>query len=227
MNNPSPTVATTAATISADKTTAKKCGQCPCTLVNGLNNGLYYLALGTWFGAIVMLAIGAAATFQTVRAYEPTLHVAPWDHPELVAKGPSILAGAVVGASLKGLMVVQIICAIIVVIALIAQHTLFRQYLTRTVLSVRNVVRLLLAAVPAGMLLLNIFWITPQILNHRDTMWDMNQPASVREKAKADFDGFHKLSERTTGLTAFALAGCVLVSSLVLGNARRESRVAG
>lgn len=208
-----------------DSAPAIKRRQCPCTLASGLTNGFYYLALGTWLGAIVMLAISAAATFQTVRAFEPSLHVAPWDQPEHASHAPSVLAGAIVGSSLNGLKVVQVICALIVVVALIAQHTLFRQYLACTVTSVRNLVRLLLVAGPVAILLLNIFWITPQILEHRDRMWDMSQPAEVREQAKEDFDFFHKMSERTTGMTAFALAGCVLVSSLVLGHARKESQV--
>lgn len=216
---------TTATSITTDKAPTKKCGQCPCTLLSGLTNGLYYLGLGTWFGAIVMLAISAAAAFQTVRAFDPSLNVAPWDQPALASHAPSVLAGAIVGASLNGLKVVQIICAVIVVIALIAQHTLFRKYLTCKMAGVRNSVRLLLLAVPVAMLLLNIFWITPEVFQHRDKMWDMNQPENVREQAKADFDYFHKLSERTTGMSAFALAGCVLVSALVLGNARKEPQV--
>lgn len=205
-----------------DHAASKPCGRCPCGLASGLINGLYYLGLGTWFGAIVMLAIGAATTFQTVRSFEPSLHVSPWNHPELAIKGPSILAGAVVGASLKGLKIVQIICAIVVIAALLAQHTLFRQYLTRQTLSVRNGIRLLLVAIPVSMLLLNIFWITPEVLRLRDKMWDINQPVAVREQAKMDFDRFHKHSERTTAFTAFALAGCVLVSSLVLSNVTRR-----
>lgn len=196
--------------------------KCPCATAARLTNGLYFLGLGTWFGAIVMLAISAAATFQTVRAFEPTLHVAPWNQPELASRAPSVLAGAIVGSSLNGLRVVQIICATIVILTLIAQHTLFRNYLSCTRFSKRNITRLLLIAVPVIVLLLNIFWITPNVLTHRDAMWDMTTSQAQRQQAQASFDRFHKLSERSVGMAAMALAGSVLISSLVLGSSKKE-----
>lgn len=212
---------------STGNTTGDLTGQrrkCPCAIAARLTNGVYYLALGTWFGAIVMLAISAAVTFHTVRAYEPTLHASPWNQPELAAQAPVILAGAIVGGSVHALNIVQIICAIIVALTLIAQHTAFRSYLSCRITSVRNIVRLILIAIPAAVLLLTLCWIMPNILVHRSIMWDMTQTTAVREQAHDDFEHFHKLSERTVGFASFALAGSVLVSSLVLGSSQRESK---
>lgn len=209
-----------------DACETKPCCSCACTIAARLNNGLHYLALGTWFGAIVMLAIGAAATFQTVRAYDPILNIEPWNQPELAGRAPVVLAGAIVGASLNGLKVVQIICAIFVLATLITQHTLFRTYLTCRITSFRNLIRLALASVPIAVLLLNIFWITPNVLAHRDAMWDMSAPETTREMSRQKFDRFHKLSERTVGFAAFALAGAVLMSSLVLGSSKKPAEPA-
>lgn len=187
-----------------------------------LNNGLYYLSLGAWFGAIVMLAISAAATFKTMRGYGPIIPGEPWNQPGLAERAPVILAGAAVGASLTGLKVVQTICAIIACATAALQCSVFSDYLTSHRRSGLNILRLLLLAVPVVLLLLNVFHITPRTIQERDIMWDMQQTQQVRDDANARFQTYHKLSERTTGAAGFSLAAAVLVSSLVLGSRARQ-----
>ena len=78
-----------------------------------LTQGFYWLFLGTWFGAMVMLVIGEAITFRTVREYRPTLGLAS-NHPSMADNAAGILAGGVTGNILKGLRTLQIVCRLFV-----------------------------------------------------------------------------------------------------------------
>lgn len=189
-----------------------------------LNNSLQMLAIGTWFGALVMLAISAAMTFQTVREYQPTLQQQPFDQPELASRTDAILAGAIVGRSLQGLKWVQIICAVIIVTTLALQLTAFKTYLLKSRSSLFNLVRLILLAIPIVVLMVDILWITPAIWEYRDAMYAAPASAEVRMEAREHFDRYHKLSERTVSLAAFSLLGAAVVSSMVLGSSARLPR---
>lgn len=186
-----------------------------------LTNGLHFLALGTWFGAILMLAISAAMTFQTVRTYQPTLDLPPYNQPELASRSDAILAGAIVGRSLQGLKWVQIICATLVVVTLAVQMTAFRSYLLKSRTSLLNITRLGLLAIPVIVLLVDILWITPSIWEYRDAMYAAPASAEKQMAARENFDRYHKLSERSVGLAALSLAGAAVISSLVLGSSAR------
>jgi hypothetical protein len=188
----------------------------PCGVFVRLGQGLFYLALGAWFGAMVMLAIGAAAAFTTTRGLDPTLGAAPWNQPGLVEQSSSILAGSIVGKSLQGLAVVQIVCACAAVLGLISQCTFHRNYLLGGARSITNIVRIILIAIPVLILLADLLYFTPQIYHWRDIMWDMNQTQAVRVEAHEHFDHFHHLTERVVGFSCLSLIGAVLASALVL-----------
>ncbi len=99
-----------------------------------LVTGIYYLALGAWLGALVMLATGAAATFQTVRATQA----------HLSADQQNRLAGSIVGNSITGLGVIQISCAAAAVVCVLLQCTIWKRFLAG---KPANSVRLALLAV--------------------------------------------------------------------------------
>lgn len=177
----------------------------------------YHLALGTWFGAMVMLVIAAAITFKTVAAYQPTLSTPPWGELSDLETAPKyplsvrILAGGIVGNVLKGLAVVQAICAVLVVLCAALQWAF-----GWTGGGWANLARMGLLAVPIVVLVADVTVISPRVWRHRQVMYDPARPGEERLVAKAAFDRLHKLNERLVGAAALSLAAALVVSAWTL-----------
>ena len=176
-----------------------------------LTQGFYYLFLGTWLGALVMLALAAAITFHTLRDLKATTAVEPY-HSLSAAEQPSALAGAVVGNVLHGLAVVQVVCAVGAVGCILLQHTVWAGHLAGGRAAPANITRLILLALPVLILLLDVAVISPRIWQQRDLMYDPHRPAELRQAARQRFDRLHHLDERVVGGATVALAAGILVS---------------
>ena len=178
-----------------------------------LSQGLFYLSAGVWLGALVMLVVTASATFATVRAYQPALPI----ELELAGEADAILAGAIVGRSLDRLMVVQLVCAAGACLALTLEHTRYAGRLARRGRSAAARVRSLALLVAVVMVAANLAWIGPGVWQSRAVMYDASASGQERAAARAVFDRYHRLSERTHGLAALALAGALLAGPFVAG----------
>src|SRR5690606_5989920 len=110
-------------------------------------------------GAMVMLAVSAAVTFKTVRLHQPTLQTAPFDQPEFKGREAPVLAGAIVGNSLRALKVIQIVCAVVAVVGVALQCSIWRDHLNGPRASFPNLLRIALIAIPIAILLLDILWL--------------------------------------------------------------------
>lgn len=186
-----------------------------------LTLGGYWLFLGVWIGAMVMLAVGAGITFKTVRDYQPTLHKAPYDDPALADRAAAILAGGIVGNTLKGLAVIQMACAAVVVVSIIAQCTLFARRLRGGATGWLNIARVALVVLPVAVLAADRLVVTPRVWELRQTMYDPSRTVETRAAAKAEFDRYHKMNERMVGLATLMLAGAMLTSAFVLHQDRQ------
>lgn len=180
-----------------------------------LVQGCYWLALGTWVGALVMLAIAAAVTFRTVRDYQPLLQKPPYNQPALADRAVPILAGGVVGNMLRALAVLQIICAAVVGTCIGLQSTLWRDQLEGGAAGWPNLVRVGLLALAVSALAVDQRWITPRIWAHREVMFDPDETAEVRAASQTAFNRLHKLDERVVGASVWLLAGAVFASAFV------------
>lgn len=174
--------------------------------------GFYWLGLGAWFGGLVMLAITAAITFRTVREFQPTLQP-PYDEPGLAEHADSILAGGIVGNVLHGLAAMQIVCAAFVGACVVLQCTVFKPQLVGGPTGRANLLRIALIALSVGVLAVDQLAISPRIWAQRDLMYNLDQPAAVREEAHATFDKLHKLDERVVGASVWMLAAAAFVSA--------------
>src|SRR6476620_11474563 len=80
---------------------------------------LYWLALATWFGGVMFVAVAAPVVFRTVRENNPLLpHVLSVN---LEGQHGTLLAGSIVGDILDRLSRVELICAGVLLLMLIAQ----------------------------------------------------------------------------------------------------------
>ncbi len=181
-----------------------------------LTQSVYWLSLGTWFGAIVMLIVCAVATFGTVREYQPTLGVQPYNNPAMSDRAPAILAGAIVGNALNGLTKVQLICGVAAVICVVLQCTLFADRLAGGITGWVNLLRIVLIISPLVLLAVDTLGIRPALLHQRQTMYDPQQPEHTLQEAKAKFDQLHRRDEQLVAATALVLLAAVTVSSFVL-----------
>lgn len=187
--------------------------------------GVYTLALGVWVGALVMLAVGAAVTFRTTRSFNPSLP-SPYDSPALADRASQILAGGIVGNMIDALSRVQIVCGVIAAACVLLQAIAFREALANRGRSWMNLVRVICIAVPLVNVAFERLHLNPAIHDLRAAMYDTRVSEEFRVSAKAEFDRYHKLSERTTGGAAMLLMIAVLVSPLAL-TARSEESSAG
>ena len=75
----------------------------PASLLFRVTQAGYSLALGVWVGALVMLGLTAVTAFGVIPDYEPVLAAPPFDEPAFDGRAATVLAGAVVNASLMKL----------------------------------------------------------------------------------------------------------------------------
>ena len=186
-----------------------------------LTQGIYYLFLGLWFGALVMLAIGAAITFRTVRTYQVTLGLEPFNHEALADQASNILAGAITGNVLKALGMLQVFCAVVVLGCLVAQATIFSRYVAQNWM---NWLRTLCVLIPSIIIVIDIAVISPRIWELRKNMYNPELSTEARAVHRDHFQFYHKLSERTVGTGALLLAVGLVLSPMALNRKPFEER---
>ncbi len=174
--------------------------------------GIYWLFLGLWLGCMIMLAVGAAITFKTVKSYEPTIGQARYNHPDLRDRASGILAGGITGNILKALAVIQGICIAVLMICIIVQCTVFADYLAGGVRSAANLLRIALIALPILIFGVDTLVLSHRIWTYRETMYDPAQTVAQRDEAKSHFDRLHSINVRMGGVATVCLIAAVLVS---------------
>lgn len=187
--------------------------RCDCGVLAGLVQGSYWLGLGVWLGGLVMLAVAAAITFKTSRAAGPVLLQPEYNTPELNGQAANILAGLIVGNVIQGLMVLQFICAGVVLVTMAIQHKTMMPMLKRR--PKLNLARMVLLFVPMLALAASVGYIGPRMWQERQTMYNPELTVEARKEARVRFDGLHKLSERSVGAGAFCLLAAGLVSGVL------------
>ena len=150
-----------------------------------LTQGVYWLSLGAWFGAILMLVVAAAITFGTVRQFHPTLGIEPYNEPGFADRSASILAGGIVGNLLNGLALIQSVCAAAVVGCVALQCTVFAGRIQGGVGGWSNFLRVALIAGPIAILAVDTLALRPRILEQRKAMYD----SSATDEAPVGCEG--------------------------------------
>lgn len=177
-----------------------------------LTQGIYWLFLGLWLGGMIMLSVGAAITFRTVKGYEPSIGLARYNHPDLRERAPGILAGGITGNILKALAVIQGICAAVLIACVLVQSTVFADYLSGGTRGAANLLRIALIALPILILGIDALVLGPRIWNHREAMYNPARTAAQRDEAKAHFDRLHAVNVRMVGFATVCLIAATLVS---------------
>jgi hypothetical protein len=180
--------------------------------------GGWWLALGLWLGAMVMLALTAAATFRAVRDLEPTITVAGYPAFDDAAspRHGDIIAGAAVGRSLRSLSMLQRLCAFVAVACLVVQTSVLGHHLAGGAWGWPNVLRMILLALPVMILVGDIYVVSPRVWSLRERMLDPAASVEQRAAARGEFQIAHKLNENLHKAATLLLLGAAIVSAVAL-----------
>lgn len=164
---------------------------------------IFWLALSTWFGAALFIAVSAPIIFRTVRENNPVLPMVL--SVNLEGQHSTLLAGSIVGNLLSRLATLQLICAGAVLVMSILQ-VFFAD------MSGRNfavaMLRILVGLLAAGVVAYDRFMIWPRIVKSREEYVDHADEPEVANPAKDRFDADHR---RSMTLLMVTLAGLLLL----------------
>lgn len=189
-----------------------------------LTVGTYWLALGTWLGAMIMLALAAAATFHVSREMNVTVPLLEYAPSHLAGRDAEVLGGNIVGRMIDHLSVLQMVCAVLIFITLLFQLTVFRATLHLRAGSAGNVLRVLLLVAALGLLKADRIYINPAVHEHRTRLYEPDLTDAEYADAREAFDTYHHLSENVGKATVFVLIGAMLTSAFALHPRRDDSK---
>jgi len=176
---------------------------------------LFWLALATWFGAVLFVAAAAPVIFRTVRESNPVLPGVL--SVNLEGQHGTLLAGTIVARILSALRAVQAVCAGILLITLIAH--LFILDITGPN-GTAAIVRAALFGGAVGMLLYDWLAIAPRIAKFRQQYIDHADEPEIANPAKDRFDELHRRSVGALQIMLFCLLGMILFSAAVSPKSR-------
>lgn len=167
----------------------------------------YWLALSTWFGGVMFVAIAAPVIFKVIRDADPTL-------PKVLSvnldgQHSTLLAGSIVSEILATLTRVQLICAAVLAVALIGQWIVL---VPRGTDLITAAMRSGLFVAAAGLLVYEWRFVWPRVMEQRQIYIDHADEPDVANPAKEKFDQAHQDSVTVLRNTLFLLLGLIFFS---------------
>ena len=181
-----------------------------------LNQIIYWLALSTWFGGVLFVAIAAPIVFRTVREANPTLPTVL--SVNLEGQHGTLLAGSIVGNLLSVLTKVQLVCAALLVVTIIGQWIMVDHEGPNVILPIVRSV-LLLVAIVIVVYDWRVVW--PKVWKYRQEYIDHADEPDIANPAKDQFDRYHQESVRLLSIVLAVLLAIVLFS----GNIRPAASI--
>ena len=182
-----------------------------------LIQGCYWLALGAWFGALVMLAISAAATFHTMGTLPTPMGMIPPELAASVDRPGDFMAGMIVGQSIDWLRVMQWICAAVLIIAVASHLSVFRGRMPGAGLAQwSNTLRVMLLAAVVLILSVDSFYVSPGLKAARIARYGADRSDSQVKAGTESFDKYHDLSVRLVRMQVVMLGVATLASAFAL-----------
>ncbi|HTL31316.1 MAG TPA: DUF4149 domain-containing protein [Tepidisphaeraceae bacterium] len=168
---------------------------------------LYWLALSTWFGSVLFIAVAAPIIFRTVREANPLLPNVL--SVNLQGQHGELMAGTIVGNLLSRLAQIEIVCAAVLLVILIVQPFTID---TRDTNKTAMILRTAMYFVAAALVLVDRFVLWPNIWKSRQEYLDHADEPEVANPAKDRFDEEHRRSVMLMQIVLFLLLGMILFS---------------
>jgi hypothetical protein len=172
---------------------------------------IYWLALATWFGGVLFIALAAPIIFRTVRDNNPILPTVL--SVNLEGQHGTLLAGSIVANLLAALQRIELACAGGLFVAILGQWLVLRPTGGRELLFAILRTALYLAAVAIVVYDWRFVW--PRISEHRREYIEHADEPDVANAAKDQFDRYHRESVTLLSVVLFLLLGMVLFSARI------------
>lgn len=169
---------------------------------------IYWLALATWFGGVLFVAISAPVIFRTVRDARPRLPAVL--SANLDEQHGSLLAGSIVGAILNALVKVELACAAALLVTQVGQWTLADTATSDQWFAA--IVRSALFVAATGIVVHDWLILWPRIVMLRHQYIDHADEPDLANPAREQFDACHRLSVTLMSVKLFLLLGMILFS---------------
>ena len=169
---------------------------------------VYWLALSTWFGGVLFIAIAAPVIFRTVRENNPVLTSVL--SVNLEGQHGTLLAGSIVGNLLARLSLIEFICAFALLVTLGAQMFMIDlDGPNRTASTLRWVLYV------AAVCVLMFDWqvVAARIKRFRTEYIEHADEPDIANPAKEQFDREHHRSVMLLTLRLGLLIGIIVFSS--------------
>lgn len=167
---------------------------------------VYWLALSTWFGGVLFIAVAAPIIFRTVRDNNPILPGVL--SVNLEGQHGTLLAGTIVANLLTGLRRIELACAAGLLVAIVVHWflPLNEDLIARFLRSI-----LYLTAVGIVVYQWRVVW--PRIERHRKEYIDHADDPDIANPAKDEFDRYHRESVTLLTIELALLLGIILFSA--------------
>jgi putative copper export protein len=169
---------------------------------------LYWIALATWFGGLMFVAIAAPVVFSVVKESRPIL-------PEVLSvnlenEHGNLLAGGIVGGVLRQLSTIFLFCAGAIGVMLVVQWFVMGD---STANRIGYVVRCTLFLACLGLSLYDRYALWPKVWRYRQEYVDNADDPDVANEAKDNFDRYQKESLRILVVTLVLLSLMIVFSA--------------
>jgi hypothetical protein len=169
---------------------------------------VYWLALSTWFGGALFIAIAWRIIFKTVNEANPILPTVL--SVNLEGQHGTLLAGTIVGNLLATFQTIELVCCAVLAVALGGQAFLVN--LSDRVTFSFVLVRGVLLALAALIILYDWRFVWPKLWQARQEFLDHADEPEKANPAKDRFDSFQRESVTLREMLLFLLLGMVLFS---------------
>jgi len=171
---------------------------------------VYWLALATWFGGILFVAVAAPIVFRTVRDSKAIL-------PDVLSvnlenQHASLLSGAIVGNILRKLSTIQLGCAAVLLLALAGQWLVMDRSPGHLI---HGIVR---SAFFVGAVVLALYdrYVTwPKVWKFRQQYIEHADEPEIANPAKDQFDRYHRESMYIMLIMLLLLSLMIVFSSTI------------
>jgi hypothetical protein len=170
----------------------------------------YWLALSTWFGGVLFIAVAAPIIFRTVREGDPTLPKVL--SVNLEGQHGTLLAGTIVGNLLETIARVELLCAAVLFLAILGQWFLIDRSGLNLVPTILRTA-MYLAATALVIYDWRIVW--PRIKIFREQYIEHADEPEIANPAKEQFDRYHQESVSILRNVLFLLLGIILFSGTI------------
>lgn len=170
----------------------------------------YWLALATWFGGVLFVAMMAPVIFRVVRDSNPILPNVL--SVNLEGEHASLLAGSIVGEILQTLSQVQYFCAGIIAVMLVGQWFLMDHSGLQIIM---GVIRTVLFVGAVVMVAYDRWAVWPKAWSARQEYIDHADEPELANPAKDRFDQHHRESVRVLFIVLAMLSLIIVFSAAI------------